>query len=103
MSIEWVPFVRSLPCRLATALLMSDGAIPASTDRLLVFVGFRHPVIILQVSFSVASQQECPRRGRGNQIYLIANPATTIHQEHVPRIKIIPLLDNRYGDCEAQS
>ena len=45
--------VRSV--RLATALLMSDGAIPASTGRLLVFVGFRHPVIILQVSFSVAS------------------------------------------------
>ena len=34
---------------------MSGGAIPASTDRLLVFVGLRHPVIILQVSFSVAS------------------------------------------------
>ena len=45
--------VRSV--RLATALQMSDGAIPASTGRLLVFVGFRHPVIILQVSFSVAS------------------------------------------------
>ena len=45
--------VRSV--RLFTALLMSDGAIPASTGRLLVFVGFRHPVIILQVSFSVAS------------------------------------------------
>ena len=41
-------------------------------------------------------QQERPRRGPGNQIYLIANPATTNHQEHVPRIKIIPLLDNRY-------
>ena len=42
--------------RLATALLMSDEAIPASrpTGRLLVFVGFRHPVIIRQVSFSVA-------------------------------------------------
>ena len=38
--------VRSV--RLATALLMCDGAIPASTGRLLVFVGFRHPVIILQ-------------------------------------------------------
>ena len=38
--------------RLATALLMSDGA---STGRLLVFVGFRQPVIILQVSFSVTS------------------------------------------------
>ena len=45
--------VRSV--RLATALLMSDGSIPASTGRLLVFVGFRHPVVILQVSFSVAS------------------------------------------------
>ena len=45
--------VRSV--RLATALLMSDGAIPASTGRLLVFVGFRHPVIIQQVSCSVAS------------------------------------------------
>ena len=45
--------VRSV--RLATALLMSDGAIPASTGMLLVFVGFRQPVIILQVSFSVAS------------------------------------------------
>ena len=45
--------VRSV--RLSTALLMSDGAMPASTGRLLVFVGFRHPVIILQVSFSVAS------------------------------------------------
>ena len=28
--------------RLATALLMSDGAIPASTGILLVCVGFRH-------------------------------------------------------------
>ena len=37
--------VRSV--RLATALLMSDGAIPANTGRLLVLVGFRHPVIIL--------------------------------------------------------
>ena len=45
--------VRSV--RLATALLMSAGAIPASTGRLFVFVGFRHPVLILQVSFIVAS------------------------------------------------
>ena len=45
--------VRSV--RLATALLMYDGAIPASTGRLLIFVGFRQPVIIRQVSFSVAS------------------------------------------------
>ena len=44
--------VRSV--RLSTALLASDGAIPVSTGRLLVFVGVRHPVIILQVSFSVA-------------------------------------------------
>ena len=40
--------------RLATALLMSDGAIPASMGRLLMLVGFRQPVIIRQVSFSVA-------------------------------------------------
>ena len=45
--------VRSV--RFSTALLMSDGVIPASTGRLLVFVGFRHPVVILQVSLSVAS------------------------------------------------
>ena len=44
--------VRSV--RLATALLISDGAIPASMGRLLVLVGFRQPVIIRQVSFSVA-------------------------------------------------
>ena len=43
-SVVWR--VRSV--RLATALLMSGGLIPASTGRLLVFVGFR------QVSFSVA-------------------------------------------------
>ena len=47
------PYVRSV--RLAIALLMSDGAISASTDRLLVFVGFRHPVIIRLASFSVVS------------------------------------------------
>ena len=41
--------------RLATALLVYDGAIPASAGRLLEFVGFRHPVIILLFSFSVAS------------------------------------------------
>ena len=46
----------------------------------------------------LGSHQERPRRGPGNQIYLIANPATTIHQEHVPRTKFIPLLDNR---CDA--
>ena len=46
---------RGRSVRLATALLMSDGAIPASRGRLLVFVGFRHPVIILHVSSSVAS------------------------------------------------
>ena len=44
--------VRSV--RLATALLMSYGAIPASMGRLLVLVRFRQPVIIRQVSFSVA-------------------------------------------------
>ena len=44
--------VRSV--RLATALLIFGGAIPASMGRLLVFVGVRQPVIIRQVSFSVA-------------------------------------------------
>ena len=44
--------VRSV--RLATALLMPGGAIPASMGRLLVLVGSRQPVIIRQVSFSVA-------------------------------------------------
>ena len=51
----WSAVCRVRSVRLATALLMSDGAIPASTGRLLVFVGFRQPVIIRQVSFSVAS------------------------------------------------
>ena len=36
---------------------MSGGAIPASTGILLVFIGFKHPVIILQVSFSVAVER----------------------------------------------
>ena len=51
----WSVVCRVRSVRLATALLVSDGAIPASTGRLLVFVGFRQPVIIRQVSFSVAS------------------------------------------------
>ena len=50
----------SVACRVrsvrhATALLMYGGAILASTGRRLVFVGFRHPVVIPQVSFSVSS------------------------------------------------
>ena len=44
---------RARSVRLATALLMSDGEIPASMGRLLVLVGFRQPVIIRQVSISV--------------------------------------------------
>ena len=51
----WSVICRVRSVRLATALLMSDGAIPASMGRLLVFVGFRQPVIIRQVSFSVTS------------------------------------------------
>ena len=35
----WSVVCRVRPVRLAIALLVSDGAIPASTDRLLVFVG----------------------------------------------------------------
>ena len=51
----WSVVCRVRSVRLATALLMSDWAIPASTGRLLVFVGFRQPVIIRLVSYSVAS------------------------------------------------
>ena len=46
---------RVRPVRHAATLLTSDEAIPASTGRLFVFVGFRHPVIIRKVSFRVAS------------------------------------------------
>ena len=52
LSCSVVCRVRSV--RLATAILISDEANPASTGRLVVFVGFRQPVIIRQVSFSVA-------------------------------------------------
>ena len=45
---------RDRSVRFAIALLMSDGEIPASMGRMLVLVGFRQPVIIRQVSFSVA-------------------------------------------------
>ena len=48
------------------------------------------------------SQQERPRCGPGNQIYLIANPAITIHQEHVPRIKIIEGLSSPKRDLIAK-
>ena len=57
---------------------------------------FVHLVIITE-------QQERPRRGPRNEIYLLANPATTIHQEHVPQIKIIPLLDNRYDAVDYEN
>ena len=50
----WPIVCCALSVRLATALLMSDGEIPASMGRLLVLVGFRQSVIIRQVSFSVA-------------------------------------------------
>ena len=63
-SVVWR--VRSV--RLATALLMSDGALPASTGRMLEFVGFRQTVIIRQVSFSVTSSffawVECSHTGQ---------------------------------------
>ena len=54
MSIESI-VCRVRSARLATALLVSDVAIPASTGRLLVSVGITQPVIIRQVSLSVAS------------------------------------------------
>ena len=50
----WSVVCRVRSVRLATALLMSDGAIPASTGRLLVFVGFRQPVIIFDRFHSVS-------------------------------------------------
>ena len=50
----WSVVCRVRSVQLATALLMSDWAIPASTGRLLVFVGIRQLVIIRQVSFSVS-------------------------------------------------
>ena len=50
----WSVICRVRSVRLVTALLVSGGAIPASMGRLLVFVFFRQPVIIRQVSFSVA-------------------------------------------------
>ena len=50
----WSVVCRVRSVRLATVLLMSDGAIPASMGRLLVFVGFGQTVIIRRVSFSVA-------------------------------------------------
>ena len=51
----WSVVCRVRSVRLATALLVSGGAIPASAGIMLVFVGFRQPVIIQRVSFSVAS------------------------------------------------
>ena len=62
---------------LATALLMSDGAIPASTGRLLVFVGFRQPVIILQVSFRIAFIfLAWVQRSHTGQAYSAAHPVS---------------------------
>ena len=53
----WSVVCRVRSVRLATALLVSDGGNSGEYGRLLVlnFVGFIHPVIIRQVSFSVAS------------------------------------------------
>ena len=76
---------RARSVRLTTALLMSDGAIPASTGRLLVFVGFRHPVIILQVSFSVASSffawVERSHTGQAYSAHRSVQFDTKIHRE----------------------
>ena len=51
----WSVVCRVRSVRLATALMMYDGAIPANTGRVLVCVGFMPPVIIRQVSFSTTS------------------------------------------------
>ena len=71
--------LRSVVCRvrsvrLATALLMSGGVIPASTRRLLVCVGFRQSMIIRQVSsISIASSfLACVERSHTEQAYFAA-------------------------------
>ena len=51
----WSVVCRVSSVRLATVLLLSDRGDSGEYGRLLVFVGFIHPVIIRQVSFSVAS------------------------------------------------
>ena len=52
----WSVVCRVRSVRLVTALMMYDGAIPASTGKRLLSVGFREHVLIMQVSFSVALQ-----------------------------------------------
>ena len=87
--VHWVGAFSPVVCRvrsvqLATAL---DGAIPASTGRLLVCVGFSLPVIILPVSFSVASSffawVESSHTGQNqnqnqNNVYLVCRYISTI-------------------------
>ena len=59
--------------RLVTGLLMSNGTIPASTGRLLAFVGLRHAVIIVKISFNVVScffaWVECSPTGQEDYLY----------------------------------
>ena len=70
--------ISSVACRvrsvqLATALLMSNRTIPASTGRLLAFAGLIHPVIILKVSCNVVSSffvwVECSPTGQEDYLY----------------------------------
>ena len=91
----WSVVCRVRSVRLAIALLMSDGAIPASTGRLLVIVGFRHPVIIRQVSFSVTSSfcawWSAPTPGRRTlQLSSIALERTTrVWLEWLPILRFL--------------
>ena len=58
---------------LATALLMSGGAIPARTYTLCIFVDLRHPVIFLQLVLSTESSLlACPDRSHAGQAYSAA-------------------------------
>ena len=50
-SVDW----RSLSALLAVSLLISGGAIPASTCRLLVLVGLRQPVMVRQALLRAGS------------------------------------------------
>ena len=50
-SVDW----RSLSALLAVSLLISGGAIPSSRCRLLVLVGLRQPVMVLQALFRAGS------------------------------------------------
>ena len=55
MSIKWVSYVRSLRCTFRTTCHRSTDVWWGDSGKRLVFVGFRQPMIIRQVSCSVRS------------------------------------------------